>query len=431
MDDGRDAIATRLHAYLSVPAVVGHEQPFLDTLQRDFEGIGRRVRMHRGLLEVVGEQDPAEQPVALSVHVDRHGLLALGDGDLAFAAHAVRSERYGDSPGAGSRALETVVGRFAGEDVEAYDVGDGSLLARGRIESAHHCVTRERLVFRVPELVDIPAGTPVGYGAAVAGAAGTVVGQLDNAASAAVAYSACAGGFAGTVLFTTEEEIGRSWEHLWRWLDAEASPELRLLVLDTSPFPEDVLSATHPLPQGHGSAPHSGLQDGRIAGKAGGDFGAEAAAPLGALVGTGVPDHEDKGDAFRDPAPERAFHPVRSIDAAPDLDPGLAVDLDGIVLRHGDAHGRFDEVLVARLAAAAREVGTGVLYKDDWLRTRAGTGVPALGRTELGRLVAETGGRWSGATLQVPTLGYHSNRETAQLRALDAMRDVILAVGGD
>lgn len=44
----------------------------------------------------------------------------------------------------------------------------------------------------------------------------------------------------------------------------------------------------------------------------------------------------------------------------------------------------------------------------------------SLGRTELGRLVAATGGHLNGTTLQIPTTGYHTASETATLRSVGA-----------
>ena len=41
-----------------------------------------------------------------------------------------------------------------------------------------------------------------------------------------------------------------------------------------------------------------------------------------------------------------------------------------------------------------------------------------LGKTELGRVIQHTGGRFNGATVQLPTTDYHSNHETTSELAL-------------
>jgi putative aminopeptidase FrvX len=44
----------------------------------------------------------------------------------------------------------------------------------------------------------------------------------------------------------------------------------------------------------------------------------------------------------------------------------------------------------------------------------------SYGRTELGRLIAATSGEVTGTTLQIPTTGYHTTRETASLESISA-----------
>jgi hypothetical protein len=60
--------------------------------------------------------------------------------------------------------------------------------------------------------------------------------------------------------------------------------------------------------------------------------------------------------------------------------------------------------------------------KDEWIERqnllRGKTS--SLGRTELGRLVAASGGQINGTTLQIPTTGYHTASETASLTSIAA-----------
>jgi hypothetical protein len=51
----------------------------------------------------------------------------------------------------------------------------------------------------------------------------------------------------------------------------------------------------------------------------------------------------------------------------------------------------------------------------------------SLGRTELGRLIAASEGRFSGTTLQVPTTGYHTVEETASLASVRAAIRLLLS----
>jgi hypothetical protein len=52
----------------------------------------------------------------------------------------------------------------------------------------------------------------------------------------------------------------------------------------------------------------------------------------------------------------------------------------------------------------------------------------SLGSTELGRLAAASNGEISGATLQVPTTGYHTPSETAAVAAVQAALAMLLEV---
>ena len=49
----------------------------------------------------------------------------------------------------------------------------------------------------------------------------------------------------------------------------------------------------------------------------------------------------------------------------------------------------------------------------------SGKTVAQLGSTELGRLVEGTEGKWNGATVQIPTLMYHTSNETTTSQAIE------------
>lgn len=110
------------------------------------------------------------------------------------------------------------------------------------------------------------------------------------------------------------------------------------------------------------------------------------------------------------------------LDTSPFDDAGPA-EGGSVVLRHADAGAEFDRTTTSLLADSAHRVGVEILWKDEIL---AAAGRP-LGRTELGRLIAETAGRVSGSTLQIPTTDYHTNRERTSLVAIEAVGRVLVA----
>jgi len=95
-----------------------------------------------------------------------------------------------------------------------------------------------------------------------------------------------------------------------------------------------------------------------------------------------------------------------------------------VVLRRRDALADFHTGMIETLESAAREIGAPVIFKDGFVEAenaaRARRGLPqkSLGRTELGRIIAQSRGAYAGATLQIPTFTYHPNQESTSPQAL-------------
>ncbi|MCU0795445.1 MAG: hypothetical protein MUF31_05855 [Akkermansiaceae bacterium] len=102
----------------------------------------------------------------------------------------------------------------------------------------------------------------------------------------------------------------------------------------------------------------------------------------------------------------------------------LEADAQDLVLRNRDATAAFDPAFTAEIARACSRLGIRHDFKDRWIEEQNQTRSKplTLGRTELGRIVAATGGDINGTTLQIPTTGYHTTRETA---CLDSVRSAI------
>ncbi len=126
-------------------------------------------------------------------------------------------------------------------------------------------------------------------------------------------------------------------------------------------------------------------------------------------------------------------HGLLVLDTSPFPESG-PVDAGVVVLRTRDAGGEFSAGLVDRLVAEAEASALDYLIKDRDIEARnrelvAGGRKPArLGRTELGRIVELSAGAWNGATVQVPTTDYHTNRETTSRRAIRHALRLVAAV---
>ena len=82
-----------------------------------------------------------------------------------------------------------------------------------------------------------------------------------------------------------------------------------------------------------------------------------------------------------------------------------AAEAQDLVLRRKDASGVFDCRFTDEIARICDRLGIRYSFKDEWidLQNRDRPKPLSLGQTELGRLVAATGGLITGTTVQIPT----------------------------
>lgn len=224
-------IVAKTNEYLDFPSVVGHETPFLDHLARDFTALGKTCHREKNLCIV----ELGDGPV-LMAHVDRHGGIVNEEGQVIYAAHAIKNDKYGEDIDTSHHMAEKIDDRFSGEEVYAYDRVSGGRIAYGDIASAerHEDGVIQLNLFNLPS---IPEGTPVAFSRHLNRDGGSfVAGQLDNPVSAAILRVTAEYGLIGTIVFTAEEEIGRSADHFLNWAKPKWSARKDLIVLDTSPF---------------------------------------------------------------------------------------------------------------------------------------------------------------------------------------------------
>jgi len=230
-----DTVVAKTIEYLAVPAVVGHEQNFMRFLQNDFEKLGITVKKHKGLLEISGR---APHSTIISAHIDRHGLISMGDGHYGYAAEYIKENKY-NVDGTPTKKMLTAIGeRFNGEEVYAYDPETGNKLGEGVISQAGPKMLDNNCIFTIEGMEDLPPNIPIAY-ARTAESDGTYLkGQIDNVVSLGVIYALFQNGFQGTALLTCEEEIGQSWGYIEDWLQVHNIETKELIIIDTSPYRE-------------------------------------------------------------------------------------------------------------------------------------------------------------------------------------------------
>ncbi|OIP55991.1 MAG: peptidase M42 [Helicobacteraceae bacterium CG2_30_36_10] len=98
-----------------------------------------------------------------------------------------------------------------------------------------------------------------------------------------------------------------------------------------------------------------------------------------------------------------------------------------IVLRNRDSNAVFRSPLKNKIKNIAIEEKIKYHFKDAYLKNlmqQNGTN-GSLGTTELGRVIHATKGEIQGATLQIPTIGYHTVNETTSIKAVNSLITVL------
>ncbi|MBB3061852.1 peptidase M42 [Microbulbifer rhizosphaerae] len=232
---GADQFIDLLKELIRSPSVVGAEHAFFRVLQRALEERGARVTWYEGLLVAQGDRPDAAM---FSAHIDRHGLICTGPNEFQYAAFVTgnRSDLLGNS--VSEKLMMKIVDRFQSVPVMAYEPWSGSYRGTGVIRNAYVCEYRNNLIFEVDGLEHLVAGTPVAFTDRLTMANGILSAQLDNVLTATHLVHLYALGFQGTAFFTAQEEAGSSWRYLLEWFRRFNDGTDRLIVVDTSPYPD-------------------------------------------------------------------------------------------------------------------------------------------------------------------------------------------------
>jgi hypothetical protein len=230
-----DQFIDLLKALIREPSVVGAEHAFFRVLQRELEERGATVTWYEGLLVAQGN-DP--DSAMFSAHIDRHGLICTGPNEFQYAAFVAghRSDLLGNS--VSEKLMMKIVDRFQSVPVMAYEPWSGAYRGAGTITSAYVCEFRNNLIFEVEGLEHLVAGTPVAFTDRLNVNGDILSAQLDNVLTAAHLVHLFSLGFQGTAFFTAQEESGSSWRYLLEWFRRFNGATDKLIVVDTSPYPD-------------------------------------------------------------------------------------------------------------------------------------------------------------------------------------------------
>jgi len=96
---------------------------------------------------------------------------------------------------------------------------------------------------------------------------------------------------------------------------------------------------------------------------------------------------------------------IRNKDALAAFNPDMVAKMEQILINQNIPYVKIDELIIA----------------ENRLHEQFKQPLKGLGITELGQLISHTQGKYSGATLQMPTIGYHTNQETASISSIANM----------
>lgn len=102
-------------------------------------------------------------------------------------------------------------------------------------------------------------------------------------------------------------------------------------------------------------------------------------------------------------------------------------DRQDIVLRTRDANASFVSPLTKEIKECCTQLEIAYSFKDHYLEEQnkkllaEGGKLYSLGSTEMGRVAFASGGKIQGTTLQLPTTGYHTTKETVRAEAVAKM----------
>ncbi len=106
-----------------------------------------------------------------------------------------------------------------------------------------------------------------------------------------------------------------------------------------------------------------------------------------------------------------------------------------VVLRNQDEHAEFHPETTQAVARLCAELDIPFSFKDQYIESLnqqtlgSGQFKMGIGRTELGRITANSNGLVHGTTLQIPTTGYHTMNETASIASVKALLQLICRLG--
>lgn len=229
---GLNNILAKTEEYLQIPAVIRFEQLFMKHLAADFCKENYKVEEYDRLIAV--SKKHSKSPKILIVHIDRHGIVTNWCSYFEYAFFNAQ-KYYKIKIKAEEWFFQDTGESFLDEIVYAYNRA-GKVLGEGKV-FAYFCDFKKKdLLFGIYGLEKLLPETPIAYKSQLIVQNGKISSQLDNVVCVAVAHQLVQDGFDGKIIFSTEEEVGRSWRYIVDYLKSLGIESKELINLDTTPY---------------------------------------------------------------------------------------------------------------------------------------------------------------------------------------------------
>jgi putative aminopeptidase FrvX len=314
--------------FLKIPSVIEHEKPFLDFLEKKFKKLGYNVFRTKRYLVIKSLNE--NKKYLFSSHIDRQGFILNNKNEVEYCAHFYKKKYKLEFKKNFPEQYTIVALRYTREKLISYDVSSGKKLnkfksLRYETDWKKHKVIldldkklkEEDKIFMLESKINILNNY--------------FFAQIDNVISAAVLYYIAKNNkIKNDIIFTTREEIGKSYENPINYLN-RIKRNLKIIVLDTSPYEN----------------------------------------------------FNNKKEGF-------------------------------LTLREGDENGMFDKELLLNIKKIIKNYKVPIHFKPS-----------NTGMTELGRITSISNGKYTGITIQLPTMNYHTTFETSTFESLENYYKII------
>lgn len=223
--------------FLQVPSVIEFEKPFLDYLNLKAKNLGYQTILKNNFLVVKKKiNSQIESKYLFSAHIDRHGLILNDDKQIENCSFYFK-KKYNlkftrDTPDFYLSAAQ----RYTNVNISSFNEILGKIFNKFKTLRYNLDWKNKLVTFNLNKNLTSDDKIFM-FNSNIILKDNLFFGQIDNVISVAVMFYILENfDFTDEMIFTTREEIGKSWECVDEYVRDYDKFNLKLVVLDTSPY---------------------------------------------------------------------------------------------------------------------------------------------------------------------------------------------------